>query len=112
MSYAMPYPLDPDCELPEHLIELFLKASPVQLALVVEQCGRRDVGGARLAAHKLKGALYAAGASALAEQVEELRNSLSKENWPVVDRQLQAVRDDFARLLVALERRLRAESRA
>ena len=104
----MPYQLDPDSELPPHLVGLFLSAAPTHLEQVVIACAERDAERARLAAHKLKGGLYAAGASALAQDAEGLRATLAKGDWFAVARQLQAVRDDFARVVVALERRLRA----
>jgi len=104
----MTYELDPNSELPPHLLQLFLRAAPVQLKLVIDTCSRRDAASARLAAHKLKGGLYAAGASALAESVEALRGTLAKADWDLVGRQLQAIRDDFASLTVEIERQLRA----
>lgn len=103
------YELDPDADLPAHLLQLFLRSAPVQLALLVETITRRNVDGARLAAHKFKGGLFAAGASPLARDVETLRATLSREEWPTVERQLRAIRDDFSRLVATLERRLEAE---
>src|SRR5437868_5998181 len=103
----MTYPLDPDSELPPHLVQLFLRVAPGQLERVVEACAERDVEAARLAAHKLKGGLYAAGASALADNVESLRATLTKGDFVLATRQLRAIRDDFAGLALELERRLR-----
>jgi HPt (histidine-containing phosphotransfer) domain-containing protein len=102
----MTYELDPDADLPPHLLQLFLRAAPVQLAVLVERVQRREVDGARLAAHKFKGGLFAAGASSLAQTVETLRATLAREEWANVERQLQAIRDDFSRLVATLQRRL------
>ena len=104
----MTYELDPNSELPPHLLQLFLRAGPVQLQQVIDTCLRHDAASARLAAHKLKGGLYAAGASALAQGVEALRGTLAIEDWGLAGRQLQAICDDFARLIFAIERQLRA----
>jgi HPt (histidine-containing phosphotransfer) domain-containing protein len=106
----MTYELDPDAELPPHLLQLFLRSAPVQLKVLVEAVARHNVDGARLAAHKFKGGLFAAGASRLAQDVEALRLTLAREEWLSVQRQLQAIRDDFARLVATLERRLERES--
>jgi HPt (histidine-containing phosphotransfer) domain-containing protein len=104
----MTYTLDPNSELPPHLLQLFLRAGPLQLKLVIDACERRDDEGARFAAHKLKGGLYAVGASTLAQSVEALRGTLAKGDWLLVKRQLQAIRDDFAGLSMELERQLKA----
>jgi HPt (histidine-containing phosphotransfer) domain-containing protein len=106
----MTYELDPDADLPPHLLQLFLRSAPVQLKVLVEAVARHNVDGARLAAHKFKGGLFAAGASRLAQDVEMLRATLAREDWPHAARQLQAIRDDFSRLVAALERRLETES--
>jgi hypothetical protein len=103
----MTHELDPDADLPPHLTQLFLRIAPGHLALVVDACAKRDVEAARLAAHKLKGSLYAAGASALAEDVEGLRATLAKGNFALVPRPLQAICDDFSVVVSELERRLR-----
>lgn len=105
----MTYELDPDADLPPHLLQLFLRSAPVQLKVLVEAVARHNVDGARLAAHKFKGGLFAAGASPLAHSVEALRATLAREEWTNVERQLQAIRDDFSRLIATLERRLELE---
>jgi HPt (histidine-containing phosphotransfer) domain-containing protein len=106
----MTYELDPDADLPPQLLQLFLRSAPVQLKVLVEAVARHNVDGARLAAHKFKGGLFAAGASRLARDLETLRATLAREEWPHVERQLQAIRDDFSLLVATLERRLEPES--
>ena len=103
----MSYQLDEDSELPGHLLELFLRSAPNQLAGLVQACAERNVDGARAAAHKLKGSLFAAGASRLASSMETLRSLLARPDFPEVERQLTAIRDDMASLLAELEQQLR-----
>lgn len=103
----MTHLLDPDCALPPHLLELFLRAAPGQLEQLAAACQARSVESARALSHKLKGALYAAGASRLAESVEQLRVALSKGDFSLADRLLLVVRDDFAQIVLELEKQLR-----
>ena len=102
----MTYQLDADSELPPHLLELFLRSTPAQLRQLVESCQARDAETARDHAHKLKGSLYAAGGSRLADGVEVLRGSLARGDWPAALRQLQVIRDDFAAMRSELERQM------
>lgn len=102
----MTFELDPDSELPPHLLSLFLNSAPTQLALLEKAASQRNVDSARLAAHKFKGGLYAAGASALARDVEALRGALGKQDFATVERQLTAIRNDFARLVATLQGKL------
>ena len=104
----MTYQLDPECRLPPHLIQLFLRSAPGQLERLVELCAALDAEAARAQAHKLKGGLYAAGATRLAEDVEALRAALATPDWPVVQARLPAIRREFAAMLTQLERQLPA----
>ena len=106
----MTYQLDPECQLPSHLIQLFLRSAPGQLAQLVDFCAARNTEAARAQAHKLKGGLYAAGATQLAEDVEALRAALATSDWPVVQSRLPAIRREFAAMLTQLERQLPAGS--
>jgi HPt (histidine-containing phosphotransfer) domain-containing protein len=103
----MIYELDEDAGLPPHLLQLFVRTTPAQVEQLVLACQARNVEAARAAAHKLKGSLYAAGASRLAVQLEALRAQLGAADFAGSERQLRAVRDDFERLLRELERQLR-----
>ena len=102
----MTYQLDPGCQLPAHLIQLFLRSAPGQLAQLVDCCAARNAEAARAQAHKLKGGLYAAGATRLAEDVEALRAALSSSDWPMAQPRLQAICSEFAAMLAELERQL------
>ena len=102
----MSYQLDPDCALPPHLIQLFLLRAPAQLKQLVDACEARDAEAARAQAHKLKGGLYAAGATRLAEDAEALRATLSEPDWPAAQVQLSAVSREFAAVLSQLEAQL------
>ncbi len=101
------YELDDDAKLPPHLLELFLRVTPAQVEQLALACAARDVERARATAHKLKGSLYAAGASRLAADVEALRERLGAGDFAASERRLRAVRDDFERLLRELERQLK-----
>jgi len=104
------YELDEDAGLPPHLVRLFLRTAPPQLEQLIAAFTARDVERARAAAHKLKGSLYAAGASRLASDAEGLRVLLAGGDFVEGERQLRVVRDDFERVLRELERRLREAS--
>jgi HPt (histidine-containing phosphotransfer) domain-containing protein len=97
--------VDADCDLPPHLIELFLKSAPKQLQQLLALCATRDDQGARAQAHKLKGSFYAAGASHLAERLEVLRSALAARDWRACEALLVPIRDDFAGLLTKLAAR-------
>jgi HPt (histidine-containing phosphotransfer) domain-containing protein len=97
--------VDADCELPPHLLALFLKSAPHQLQQLLVLCAARDAQGARAQAHKLKGSLYAAGASGLAERLEVLRGALAAGDWQTGEALLVTIRDDFAGLLKQLAAR-------
>lgn len=94
--------IDADCELPPHLLALFLKSAPHQLQQLLALCAAHDDLGARAQAHKLKGSLYAAGASRLAERLEVLREALAARDWQACEALLVPVRDDFSSLLTQL----------
>ena len=100
------YPLDTECELPPRLIELFLRTAPQQLAVLLDACARRDVAAVRAQAHKIKGSLYAAGASSLAESLEGLRGLVGKGDWLVVEAQLPNIRAHFEAVCRELEAHL------
>jgi hypothetical protein len=74
----------------------------------VEFCAARNAEAARAQAHKLKGGLYAAGATRLAEDVESLRAVLDTTDWPTLEPRLQAIRREFASMLAQLEHQLKA----
>jgi len=101
----MSYELDADCDLPPHLIGLFLRSAPNQLQQLLALCTARDTEGARAQAHKLKGSLYAAGASRLAERMEALRGALAAADWRACEALLVPIREDFASLLKQLAAR-------
>jgi HPt (histidine-containing phosphotransfer) domain-containing protein len=104
------YRLDDEARLPPHLLKLFLQATPAQVEQLALACQERDVERARAAAHKLKGSLYAAGASRLASDLESLRALLEAHDFAASERRLCAVRDDFRAVLFELERQLREAS--
>ncbi|HEX2875293.1 MAG TPA: Hpt domain-containing protein [Polyangiaceae bacterium] len=101
-----PYTLDPECQLPPRLIEVFLRSAPGQVQLLVDACSARDVEAARAQAHKLKGSLYAAGATRLAEDLEALRQLLATGSWSAAEPQLQGIRREFAAVLAQLQAQL------
>jgi HPt (histidine-containing phosphotransfer) domain-containing protein len=101
------YELDPESELPPRLLQLFLRSTPAQWQALVDACRARDVEGARAHAHKLKGSLFAAGASRLAVAIETLRAALAAGDWPTVERMLPPVHDELASLSSELTRQLR-----
>lgn len=101
-----PYTLDPECQLPPRLIELFLRSAPGQVQLLADACVARDAEAARAQAHKLKGSLYAAGATHLAEDIEALRQLLASGSWSAVEPQLQGIRREFAGVLAQLQAQL------
>ena len=101
-----PYALDPECQLPPRLIQLFLRSAPTQVQELVDACSARDVEALRARAHKLKGGLYAAGATRLAEDVEALRQVARASDRPTAELQLQGIRREFAAVLAQLEAQL------
>jgi HPt (histidine-containing phosphotransfer) domain-containing protein len=101
-----PYTLDPECQLPPRLIELFLRSAPGQVQLLVDACSARDAEAARAQAHKLKGSLYAAGATRLAEDIEALRQLLATSSWSAAEPQLQGIRREFTAVLGQLQAQL------
>lgn len=103
----MTYALDPECQLPPRLIALFLRSAPGQVQLLVDACGARDAEAARAQAHKLKGSLYAAGATRLAEDIEALRQELATGDWSTVEPRLQELRRQFNSVLAQLETQLK-----
>jgi len=103
---AVTYQLDPECALPPHLIQLFLRSAPGQLQQLVNACEGRDADAARAQAHKLKGGLYAAGATRLAEDVEALRAALSTSDWPAAHLRVLAICREFSQVLAQLQRQL------
>jgi HPt (histidine-containing phosphotransfer) domain-containing protein len=88
------------------LIQLFLRSAPTQVQQLVDAYSARDVEALRARAHKLKGGLYAAGATRLAEDVEALRQMASASDWPRAELQLQGIRREFAAVLVQLQAQL------
>jgi HPt (histidine-containing phosphotransfer) domain-containing protein len=101
------YELDPESELPPRLLQLFLRSTPAQWQVLFDACRARDVEGARAHAHKLKGSLFAAGASRLAVAIETLRAALAAGDWPTVEGMLPPLRDELASLSSELTRQLR-----
>jgi HPt (histidine-containing phosphotransfer) domain-containing protein len=100
------YQLDPECALPPHLIQLFLRKAPEQMRQLVEACEALDADAARAQAHKLKGALFAAGATRLAEDIEALRAELVTSDWPAARQRMSEIVREFAAVLAQLERQL------
>ena len=103
--------LDSGSELPPHLLELFLRAAPEQMADLVAKCERRELEPARAAAHKLKGGLYAAGASRLADALELLRGNLTRADWTSALQELARIRAALTRVLAELQRHRQGQSR-
>jgi len=104
-NIASAYALDDDCDLPPRLIRLFASTAPTQMRELAEACERRDIQSARDHAHKLKGGLYVVGASRLAEQLERLRGSLERGDWPESESLLQWIRSDFEQAMEELAKR-------
>ena len=77
---------------------------------MVDFCGAHNADAARAQAHKLKGGLYAAGATRLAEDLEGLRAALATSDWPTTKPRLEAIRREFAAMLAQLESQLAAGS--
>lgn len=94
--------LDDDAELGSRLAELFLRASPEQFKELETALAARDEGATRAFAHKLKGGLYAVGASRLADAVEELRTDVAGGQWNAADDRMRTVVQRFARVLDAV----------
>ena len=97
--------LDPDCELPPHLIRLFLRTSPALMSELVAAFTQGDAELVRATAHKLKGSLYAAGASSLAEDLESLRALALTGNLANCKAVLHRVEADLRDVVAELTRR-------
>lgn len=97
------YKMDPDSELPPHLVPLFLRTATVQMTELVDACQRHDTTRARAQAHKLKGSLYSAGASRLADDLEVLRAAVAASQWDAVNEQLPHVQADFTSVTEQLQ---------
>ncbi|HKU40358.1 MAG TPA: ATP-binding protein [Polyangiales bacterium] len=95
--------LDPNVECSPKLIELFVRHAPGQLNELRGRVAARDSEAAREHAHKLKGGLYAVGAAALAEIVEQQRTSIAAGEWLQVDQQLNDIERRFAKILAVLQ---------
>jgi signal transduction histidine kinase/CheY-like chemotaxis protein/HPt (histidine-containing phosphotransfer) domain-containing protein len=96
--------LDPAVECSPKLTELFLRFGPGQLSELRGRVAARDAKGARDQAHKLKGGLYAVGAPALADFIEEQRSKLATGNWDAVEAQLAEIERRFAAVTETLQR--------
>jgi HPt (histidine-containing phosphotransfer) domain-containing protein len=101
--------LDPDCELPPHLLRLFLRTSPAMMSEVVAAFHRGDAEMVRATAHKLKGSLYAAGASSLAEDLESLRALALTGDLETCRAALHQMEADLRDVIAELTRRADAE---
>jgi HPt (histidine-containing phosphotransfer) domain-containing protein len=97
--------LDPDCELPPHLLRLFLRTSPAMMGELVAAFTRGDAEMVRATAHKLKGSLYAAGASSLAQDLESLRALSLTGNLENCKAALHQVEADLRDVIAELVRR-------
>lgn len=106
----MTYRLDEDCELPPRLVALFLRTAPDQMKELVDACQAHNQEATRAHAHKLKGALYAAGASQLADHLELLRASAAGGDWTKATAQLSQAREDFSSVVDQWRARLAAVS--
>jgi HPt (histidine-containing phosphotransfer) domain-containing protein len=100
--------LDPDCELPPHLLRLFLRTSPAMMSELVAAFERGDAEMVRATAHKLKGSLYAAGASSLAEDLESLRALALTGDLEKCKATLHRVEADLRDVIAELTRRAEA----
>ena len=107
----MTFELDPECQLPPHLLALFLRTTPPMMNELVAALERGDKDAARAAAHKLKGSLYAAGASSLAEELETVRALVLDGDLERSRAALREVEVNFRGVLDELARRAAAEQR-
>jgi HPt (histidine-containing phosphotransfer) domain-containing protein len=95
--------IDEDSELPPRLVDLFLAKVPPSMSELATLCTQRKAEAAAELAHKIKGSLYAAGASSLANAIEQLRSLLKQTHWSDVDRELAVVHRRFEQVLVELK---------
>jgi HPt (histidine-containing phosphotransfer) domain-containing protein len=93
---------DRDVDLTPKLIAMFLRFGPAQLSELGNQLLARDGEAARAQAHKLKGGLYAVGASRLADTMEELRTAIVEERWKDAHAQLGQIEPRFEAIVAAL----------
>jgi HPt (histidine-containing phosphotransfer) domain-containing protein len=100
--------LDPDCELPPHLLRLFLRTSPAMMSELAAAFTMGDAETVRAIVHKLKGSLYAAGASSLAEDLESLRAMALPGNLERCKAVLHRVETDLRDVMAELTRRAEA----
>jgi signal transduction histidine kinase/CheY-like chemotaxis protein/HPt (histidine-containing phosphotransfer) domain-containing protein len=105
--------LDDDVEVSPRLAELFLRSGSEQLGELTHAIVTRDESNARALAHKLKGGLFAVGASSLAYAIETLRAEVADGDWSRADARMQHVQTRFARVLDAVrEQAAKAQSDA
>ena len=95
--------IDDDSELPPRLVDLFVAKVPATMIELGTLCAQRKADAAADLAHKIKGSLYAAGASSLADAVEQLRSQLKQMQWGDVDRELAVLHRRFEQVLAELK---------
>ncbi len=111
--------LDDDAEVSARLAELFLRVGQEQLDELSSALSSRDEGSARALAHKMKGGLYAVGATRLAAAIEDLRADVALGQWSSVDARMITINHRYHNVLdavraqaAALEREQGAEETA
>ncbi len=103
--------IDPDCELPPRLLALFLRTSQAMMTELAAALTMGDAETFRATAHKLKGSLYAAGASSVAEDLESLRAMALRGNLENCRAALHKVETDLRDVIAELTRRADARGR-
>jgi two-component system, sensor histidine kinase len=100
--------LDPNVECNPRLCEMFVRLTPPDLESLRSSIEARDADQARQKAHKLKGALFAVGATALAHMAEEQRTLIAAGDWTAVEMSFEDFERRFAEVLVVLAARVPA----
>jgi signal transduction histidine kinase/CheY-like chemotaxis protein len=100
--------LDPNVESNPRLCEMFVRLTPPDLESLRSSIEARDAEQARQKAHKLKGALFAVGASALAHVAEQQRTLIAAGDWTAVAELFADFERRFSAVLVVLAARVPA----
>ena len=100
--------LDPNVEWNSRLCEMFVRLTPPDLESLRSSIEARDPEQARQKAHKLKGALFAVGATALAHVAEQQRTLIAAGDWTAVEQSFVDFERRFAAVLVVLAARVPA----
>jgi HPt (histidine-containing phosphotransfer) domain-containing protein len=87
---------------------MFVRLTPPDLESLRSSIEARDAEQARQKAHKLKGALFAVGASALAHVAEQQRTLIAAGDWTAVAELFADFERRFSAVLVVLAARVPA----